>query len=168
MSTDLEELPADAQAPEKPVLDAKAIRLNKEACKQACRPLHRKFCELYVKYYTESKGRTPVKCRERSARECGYSEKNIYHHAWLLMRRPEIVDYIDVLLDDATRRADVDSSWVLDRLCIEAEDHGKGTTQAARVRALELIGKAKGMFADEKPNVVVPIKVFIGINPDDV
>lgn len=86
----------------------------------------------------------------QAAIRAGYSEKTAYSQGHDLLKKPEIT----VALDDARRslskRVEVDQEWVIKRLKLEAERETEGASHAARVSALEKLGKHLGMFVERQ------------------
>lgn len=76
-----------------------------------------------------------------AAKQAGYSEKTAYSIGWENLRKPEIAEAISKRLSAMAMTADE----ALSRLAIMARD---GKTENTRLRALEIIGKHHGLFAD--------------------
>lgn len=66
--------------------------------------------------------------------------------------------------EDALQDADVDAAWITNRLRQEAES---GHVPSARVRALELLGRIKGIYAPEERKVEHTGAFFADIDADD-
>jgi len=138
-----------------------ARRPSKENLQLACSQLEQKFCEGFVAFDGD---------RVKAAVGAGYSEKSAKQQAWILLKRPHVIAYIERLMFDKNKRDKINKDWVLDTLYEEATDlERKGTTQASRVRATEIIARIKGYLEPEnQTTVIVPTKVFIGIDYDKV
>ena len=85
----------------------------------------------------------------RAAQAAGYSEKTAYAIGWENLKKPEIAREIRRRQDALAAEAKVDAQWVISRLKAEALRGGSRASHAARVRALELLGKHLGMFKGE-------------------
>lgn len=143
--------------------DAPSLEIapTREQLQIACSPLERRFCELFVEFDGD---------RIKAVVKTGYSEKSAKTQAWHLLKRRQVQQYIEFLTIEKEKRERVNLNWVLDNLYNEATDLNiKGTTQASRVRATELIAKIKGYLdPDDKKQSIVPITVYVGINLDDI
>lgn len=93
------------------------------------------FCQTYAQTFNAT----------HAAREAGYSEASAYSIGWENLRKPEIATRVNQLIIAAGEGARVTQSWVVHRLILEAVTADKGSE---RVRALELLGKSIGLFAD--------------------
>ena len=83
-----------------------------------------------------------------------------------LLRNPQISDAVDKRQANLANELGLTRQWVLRGLAARAEDHD--ANDAARIRALELVGKAHGMFTDRAlvdHNVVYEYTLQMG-NPD--
>ncbi|GAA0721346.1 hypothetical protein GCM10009105_31570 [Dokdonella soli] len=76
-----------------------------------------------------------------AAIRAGYAEKSAAQHASRALADPRVKTRIDSLLAKQAERIELNADWIVSRLMKEAEGDGKDTTQAGRVRALELLGK---------------------------
>lgn len=83
-----------------------------------------------------------------AARRAGYSERNADKIGPELLGKTRIAAAIHSAEQARSERTEVTADWVLEKLVKEAERSGRGTSQSARVRALELLGKHLGMFPD--------------------
>jgi phage terminase small subunit len=72
-----------------------------------------------------------------------------------LMRQPNIRKAIDAQIAKLGKKTETDSQWVRRRLREEAED--TTIAAAARVRAIELIGKLNGDFVEDRKNNRSPL-----------
>ena len=106
-------------------------------------PRHEQFCQLI------SAGHSPA----RAYVAVGYSEKTAYTSGPRLLKTPtvgaRVAELQQTVALSAANRAAIDRDWVLSGLRRVAEN---GASESARVRALELVGKELGMFA-ERPAV---------------
>jgi hypothetical protein len=151
-----------ATTPEEPLLSRSDTHATRQQLQLACRPLHRRFAEAYVKHGC---GR---EAKIKAAIEVGYSIKNQKNSASAILGRPEVQAYVRYLMAEKAKRDEISPDWIRGRLMEEATFFGKGSSHAARIRACELLGRDEGMFQEETPNVVVPVKVFVGINADEI
>lgn len=107
-------------------------------------PRHEQFRELIAA------GHTPA----RPYIVAGYSEKTAYTSGLRLLKMPavraRVIELQHNVAQAAVERAAVDRDWVLPGLRKIAEN---GSSESARVRALELVGKELGMFKDRLPVV---------------
>lgn len=67
-----------------------------------------------------------------------------------LLRNTEVRKAIDEAARAAADRAEITATWVLERLKIEALREGEGSSHAARVKAIELLGKTLKLFVDKQ------------------
>ena len=63
-----------------------------------------------------------------------------------LLRNVEVVKIIEAARLKAAKSRDLTAEYVLDRMWLEAERVGEGSSHAARVKALELLGRPFGLF----------------------
>ena len=82
----------------------------------------------------------------QAAIRAGYSKRTANEQAAQLLAKPSIKQRVQELLAERARRVKLSADWVLARLRAEAERAGDGASPAARVRALELLGKHLGLF----------------------
>ena len=75
----------------------------------------------------------------------GYSPKCADRHGPRLARNGAIASAIAKGQARAEKRTEITLDGIIRDLHTEAHDHGEGTTQAARVRALELLGRHLGL-----------------------
>ncbi len=99
-----------------------------------------------------------------AAKRAGYSERTAYAQGQRLLKQVEIAAAIKKAQDARSERTKIDQDWVIERLVgvyeasMEArpvcdkngEEKGFTFNPTAANRALELIGKHKGMFIDRK------------------
>ncbi len=99
-----------------------------------------------------------------AAKRAGYSERTAYAQGQRLLKHVEIAAAIQEAQEARSERTRIDQDWVIDRLVgvyeasMEArpvcdkngEKKGFTFNPTAANRALELIGKHKGMFIDRK------------------
>lgn len=92
-----------------------------------------------------------VACGEgvKAAIESGYSAKSAGQQANVLLNHPTVVAAIDVEMAKSAVRCSVSQDSVLRGLVRESTYDGPGASHAARVRALELLGKTLAMFTDQ-------------------
>ena len=80
-----------------------------------------------------------------AAQRAGYKDGN---YGRQLLTLPNVSEAIMASMKERAAALHITSEWVVERLIQEATDHGEGSSQAARIRALELLGKHLGMFED--------------------
>ncbi len=99
-----------------------------------------------------------------AAKRAGYSERTAYAQGQRLLKHVEIAAAIQKAQDARSERTKINQDWVIERLVgvyeasMEArpvcdkngEEKGFTFNPTAANRALELIGKHKGMFIDRK------------------
>ncbi len=99
-----------------------------------------------------------------AAKRAGYSERTAYAQGQRLLKNVEIAAAIQKAQEARSERTKIDQDWVIERLVgvyeasMEArpvcdkngEEKGFTFNPTAANRALELIGKHKGMFIDRK------------------
>lgn len=90
-----------------------------------------------------------------SAINAGYSKTSAHAIGSRLIRKAEIAAFIEAerarIQQDVANVTATDAKWVRQRLLEESKYYGKDATQAARIRAIELIAKLNGDFeADNK------------------
>ena len=99
-----------------------------------------------------------------AAKRAGYSERTAYAQGQRLLKHVEIAAAIQKAQEARSERTKIDQDWVIERLVgvYEAsmgarpvcdkngEEKGFTFNPTAANRALELIGKHKGMFIDRK------------------
>jgi phage terminase small subunit len=102
-------------------------------------PRHEQFCDLIAA------GHPPA----RAYIAAGYSKKTAYTSGPRLLKTPSVSARVAELQRSvaavAVNRTAIDRDWVLSGLREIAEN---GSSDSARVRALELVGKELGMFVE--------------------
>jgi hypothetical protein len=98
----------------------------------------------------------------RAYKRAGYTAKGhcATKNASELVTKPDVQAEIARLKAERAARVTVTQDFVIGRLLIESQHEGEGSSHAARVRAVELLGKHLGMFA-EKPEKLVPQRVRV-------
>ena len=89
----------------------------------------------------------------RAAVAAGYSEKTADVIGYENLKKPQIAAAIQEEMDTRSRRTEIDQDFVLGELReiagAEASDEtGSALKYAAKLKALELLGKHLGMFTD--------------------
>ena len=84
----------------------------------------------------------------QAAIRAGYREKTAASMGWELLRKPEIQEAIAAAQAERAESTKVDAAFVLNGLQREAAAGDTGEPNTARIRAMELLGKHLGMFAD--------------------
>ncbi len=85
----------------------------------------------------------------QAAIRSGYSEKTAYSAGQRLLKHVEVVAALAKAQAARVERVEITQDYVLNRLKIEAEREGEGSSHAARVSALEKLGKTLAMFTDK-------------------
>jgi phage terminase small subunit len=85
----------------------------------------------------------------QAAVRAGYSEKTAYNIGFENVNKPEIAAAIAKGQAARCERVQVTQDYVITRLMLEAEREGEGSSHAARVSALEKLGKTLVMFTDK-------------------
>lgn len=102
------------------------------------------FCQNYIrgrfKNAAAAYRAAYPKCSEKSAPELGSRT----------LKNVKVRKYLEEVQAQAGEDVQVDAIYVLKALKTEAEREGEGSTQSARVRAIELLGKHQGMFTDKR------------------
>jgi hypothetical protein len=90
-----------------------------------------------------------------------------------LITKNNVAEAIIAAKAERAARCKLSATWVIRRLRKEATAQGKNASPAARVRALELLGKHLGMFADrhevnigQRVNVEIVEQLVDARNPD--
>ncbi|MCV0395463.1 MAG: terminase small subunit [Rhizobiaceae bacterium] len=84
----------------------------------------------------------------QAAIRAGYSKKTARAQGQRLLTIVAIADAVGAKAEKKLKAADITADMVLEGLWHEAHATGEGTTQSARVRALELVGKYHMLFVD--------------------
>lgn len=110
------------------------------------RPRHLKFVEgvLAGKSSTQAHPGAGYRATEPAARR----------NASRLLTNADVQSAIAAAREKAMQHLDVTAEAIVARLWEEANDHSVGATHSGRVRALELLGKIRGLFADPTLKVV--------------
>lgn len=87
------------------------------------------------------------------------SDDAVRKEASRLLKNPHVAPTVRAAVEKAAEAVEVTAEWVLQKLKTEAEDKGEGASQSARIRALELLGKHIGMFAEKKPEGAVRARI---------
>lgn len=85
-------------------------------------------------------------------RRAGYSvksENTATVNASRLLSNAKVQAAVKLAMDERAKRVAVTQDYVIRMLQDEAEFHGEGSSHAARIRAIELLGKHLGMFRDK-------------------
>jgi phage terminase small subunit len=83
-----------------------------------------------------------------AARRAGYSSKNADKIGHKLVGKSRVSEAIVAAKAERAARCKLSATWVIRRLRKEATARGKNSSPSARVKALELLGKHLGLFAD--------------------
>ncbi len=77
-----------------------------------------------------------------------------------LLRNPKIAAAVAAAQAKRAARTEVSQDWVINRLKRESRRTSKGSSHAARVKALELIGRHVGLWKDKEP-----LDILLGLLP---
>lgn len=80
-----------------------------------------------------------------AARRAGYSDKTAHSIGWENLRKPEIQQRVRELAKETAERAQITAESILEGLWAEAH---QASSDSARVRAWELLGKHLALFTD--------------------
>ena len=103
-------------------------------------PKQDEFCRQFVVDLCATQAAIRAGYRERTARSVG-SEN---------LTKPDIQARIAELQAERSKRTDIKADDVLRRLMREADAGDMNEPSAARIRAVELLGKHLGLFVDRK------------------
>lgn len=84
----------------------------------------------------------------QAAIRAGYSEHTAGSQGQRLLTKVDIQDSISAAQAERAERTGLDAAFVLNGLQREAQAGDTGEPNTARIRAMELLGKHLGMFAD--------------------
>ena len=84
----------------------------------------------------------------QAAIRAGYSERTANREGHRLLSKADIQAAIQDAMRARSERTELTADWVLMRLREEASERRDGSSHAARVRALELLGKHLDIFED--------------------
>jgi len=87
----------------------------------------------------------------QAAITAGYSPKGAGVQAHDLLKMEKIQKRLQPKKDESTERLALDADWIVSKIMAEAED--PDSPPAARIRALELLGKVEGIFAPDKKQI---------------
>lgn len=82
----------------------------------------------------------------QAAIRAGYSKRTAGSQAHDLLKKPEICAALKAGQDRLAEKTETDAEWVRRRLKEEADDFSEFASHAARIKAIELIGKINGVF----------------------
>lgn len=91
----------------------------------------------------------------QAAITAGYSPRSAGVQAHELLRMEKIQKRLQPKRDEEKERLGLDSDWIVSRLMKEAND--ENVSDAARIRALELLGKVEGIFAPDKKEITANV-----------
>jgi hypothetical protein len=107
------------------------------------------FADLTIKQWKFVRHFAASGDAKASAIESGYSVKSAHQQAHVLLNHPIVKLAIDAEMARSAARCHVTQDSVLRGLVRESTYEGTGASHAARVRALELLGKTLSMFTDQ-------------------
>lgn len=99
--------------------------------------------QAFIQHYVSNGGNGT-----KAAISAGYSQRSAAVTACELLKLPKVQKRLQPKRDEEKERLGLDADWIVSRLMKEAGD--PENSEAARVRALELLGKVEGIFAPEK------------------
>lgn len=102
--------------------------------------------QAFIQHYVSNGGNGT-----QAAIAAGYSPKGAAVMAHDLLKMEKIRKRLQPKRDEEKERLGLDADWIVSRLMKEAGD--KENSEAARVRALELLGKVEGIFAPDKKQI---------------
>jgi phage terminase small subunit len=102
--------------------------------------------QAFIKHYMAN-GNNGTK----AAIAAGYSERSARVTACELLKMEKIQKRMQPAQEEQKERLELDADWIISRLMKEAGD--ADNSEAARVRALELLGKVEGIFAPDKKQI---------------
>lgn len=91
----------------------------------------------------------------RAAKAAGYSERSAYSTAHDILRKPEVKEYLEHKISESNELAFLERARVINKLKIIAYNPELAfpeTTNSDVLKALQLLGKAYGLFW-EKPEI---------------
>ncbi|WP_171473755.1 terminase small subunit [Frigoriglobus tundricola] len=88
----------------------------------------------------------------QAAIRAGYSARSAKGHTHRLLQDPEIRNAIDAAQAARRKRTELTADWVVERLRIEAERTGEGSSHSARVAALGWAMKLLGLCKEDAPH----------------
>lgn len=88
----------------------------------------------------------------QAAITAGYSTKSAAVQAHDLLKMEKIQKRLQPKKDEQIERLALDADWIVTRLMKEADE---APSDAARIRALELLGKQQGIFAPDKKELSI-------------
>jgi hypothetical protein len=114
-----------------------------------------KEMETYLKPLSEMQRKFVLNYMEHgsaasAARAAGYSPKTAKEAGSQLLSTPNVIIAISYHQQRLLEKTDLTAGWVIARLRMESLYTGPGSTQAARVRALELLAKHLGIITDKR------------------
>lgn len=100
-----------------------------------------------------------VACRSatRAAKAAGYSEKTAYSQGWALLKKPEIQEKISELSAEVYQANFVTAEELVSGV---ADIFRNGQSDAAKLKAAELLGRQLGVFTDNG-GITAPVTVVI-------
>lgn len=91
----------------------------------------------------------------QAALSAGYAERSARVTACELLKMDKIKKRLVPAQEQQKERLGLDADWIVSRLMKEAGD--PENSEAARVRALELLGKVEGIFAPDKKELTATV-----------
>lgn len=89
----------------------------------------------------------------QAAKSSGYSEKTAKQQGTENLAKPIIQDAIQEFMGKQTKKCEIDTQWVVNRLKDEVEYTGEGSSPSARVSALKVLTDYTGGFDNNKQKI---------------
>jgi hypothetical protein len=121
--------------------------------------------QRFVEYYLIDLNATQAAIR------AGYSAKSAGQQGSAMLKNPKVAEAIAAGQAKRAEETGITQSYVVERLKIEAERTGEGSSHGARVSALIQLGKHTGGFADEHKHGFTPgqgrVRFVMELHSDD-
>ena len=94
----------------------------------------------------------------QAAIRAGYSEKTACKIASENLSKPDIQSGIQQFMKSQTKKCEIDTQWVVNKLKDEVEYTGEGSSPSARVGALKVLTDYTGGFDNNKQKVETKVQ----------
>lgn len=94
----------------------------------------------------------------QAAISAGYSEKTAQEQGSQNLSKLIIQKYIQEFMANQTKRCEIDTQWVVNKLKDEVEYTGEGSSASARVSALKVLTDYTGGFDNNKQKVETKVQ----------
>lgn len=115
-------------------------------------PKQKRFCEEYIKTYNATKACSDAGFSKNRASEIGYQ----------LLQKTTVKDYIHTLEVERANKAEIDEVELIKDL--KNIKNNESLKPADRLKAMELLGRYKGMDKTKSDNTV---RIIVGVIEDD-